>query len=798
VGHLALPDDGVSFSGINSLFHFFLPDPHSTGNVEAHRLHSCKERKELFGTGYKWLDFDRVRIEEIIESLFKLSIAQSEKNAVEVEAARLFSTDLVASLSSCESRRVSFANFVNAYNRNFVRRYFPERAFFTGFLSQVATFLTSGVRDWPRYVGWLVSKGLIGKGESLARLRVERDDKPHRYVTLVLEALSPCSVLVKNRDTEVICDIRQLAEASYQNLTATGSATLVPTMISNYLVIYGMSNSLCLVDGAPFAKAEQLSKLLSNPNHSGVSQQQLTTLGYTGLLAKEPDTDPYKGLIPCYSVLDYYKPIASFGILHRTPSPEVPAVQKACSNDLIVAKFGGSSVGTVERILQVVEIVAGNSSYRVVVVSAYQGVTNELIEVARTASNGDSERVQKILDSLWERHRQIAEEVLSGCACQSTLSSLRALHAELVCFIRQNVQCQTLTLDALDHIMSFGERFSALTLSTALKIRLPNYFVEYVDARDIVRTDNKFGSAHVDFGVTNSLVANRIQAGSHQLSVVTGFIGATQRGNTTTLGRGGSDYTAAILGAALGAKEIAIWTDVNGILTADPRKVPHALPLENLTYEEAWSLCSLGAKVVYPQTLLPAARTRIPIRILNTLDPTYKGTLISDSVTRKDSQVTGISSIEKVALIKFAIQNLEASTKVLETLHAALRGTGVEVLMSSDLENSDEFALVVLPHHGEIAKSFIDEWLRTNIKSSQENTVEIAGYHSIISLVGPNNDNLKVAWDKSNSLVKDECLVMLSPTNIASAGSSGNVSFAVDCRHEVQTLNRLHEKLFSH
>ena len=279
-------------------------------------------------------------------------------------------------------------------------------------------------------------------------------------------------------------------------------------------------------------------------------------------------------------------------------------------------------MGSVEAIERVIEILQARPA-RAVVVSAMSGVTNLLIEIAQRASKKDLS-YRKLLREVKKRHL----DTFLGLTPRSRVGArekLDEMFEHLEAAVLGSFRTRELSAAMLDYIMSFGERFSAHMLTEALRVHGMNS--EYLDARAVIATDNNFGSARVDFAHTDRLLLSHFRKHKH-LQVMTGFIAATEGGKTTTLGRGGSDYTAAIVGAALNVGAIEIWTDVSGIFTADPRLVPKAKVVPELAFEEAGELAYFGAKVLHPKTIMPAMRKAIPVKVLNTFKPLEKGTTI--------------------------------------------------------------------------------------------------------------------------------------------------------------------------
>ena len=282
-----------------------------------------------------------------------------------------------------------------------------------------------------------------------------------------------------------------------------------------------------------------------------------------------------------------------------------------------VLKFGGTSVGSVESIRQVIQIIEqhrrdGNAI--AVVFSAMGGVTNQLIEIGRMATTGEPDYME-LVRRIEDRHFTIVKALLPVKEQSKVFAHVRGIINELEDLLRGVSLIRELTPRTHDLITSFGERLATAVITEC--VRSTGVPAQFLDARTIIKTDAQFGQAEVNYTLTNQLIQTHF-ARTTETQLVTGFIGSTEKNETTTLGRGGSDYTASILGAALNATVIDIWTDVDGMMTADPRKVPNAFNIPTITYAEAMELSHFGAKVIYPPSLQPAFARNIPIRVLNT------------------------------------------------------------------------------------------------------------------------------------------------------------------------------------
>ena len=284
-----------------------------------------------------------------------------------------------------------------------------------------------------------------------------------------------------------------------------------------------------------------------------------------------------------------------------------------------ILKFGGTSVGSVQSIQTLLDILkneVNENDNPIVVLSAMSGITNLLIAMAEGAANGQDFTAG--LAELEKRHFDVVKSLLDIQNQNPAFTRLKIYFNQLEDLLQGVLTLRELTLKTRDLILSFGERCSTLMIAKIAAQHFPNAIG--VEATELIKTDSTFGQAKVNAELTDLLIRDFHKNHEDKLVFVTGFIAANEAGQTTTLGRGGSDYTAAILGAALNAEEIQIWTDVNGMMTADPRMVKKAFSLPELTYTEAMELSYFGAKVIYPPTMIPAFLKKIPIVIITTFE----------------------------------------------------------------------------------------------------------------------------------------------------------------------------------
>jgi aspartokinase/homoserine dehydrogenase 1 len=365
----------------------------------------------------------------------------------------------------------------------------------------------------------------------------------------------------------------------------------------------------------------------------------------------------------------------------------------------VVMKFGGTSVGSADALLQVVDIVRKASAHGdevVVVVSAMSGVTDLLLNSARSAEAGDIQTSQRARQQMMDRHMAIMDTLLAGSRLRETVSAeIRGLLDEFDSLCHSIKVLGELTPRALDVIAGMGERMSARQVAAILDHRgVPAGSVEATQA---IITDECFGSANPLISLTAERCQTAIRPILAQgiIPVVTGFIGATEGGVPTTLGRGGSDYSATILGRALVADEVWIWTDVNGVMTADPRLVPGARTIPRLSYDEVGEMAYFGAKVLHPLAIRPAKQTGIPVRILNTFAPDHPGTLISRDGNTSEQTVKAVTAIRDLSLITVEGDGMIGVPGMAARTFGAVARTGTSVLMISQSSSEQSICFVV-------------------------------------------------------------------------------------------------------
>jgi bifunctional aspartokinase / homoserine dehydrogenase 1 len=457
-----------------------------------------------------------------------------------------------------------------------------------------------------------------------------------------------------------------------------------------------------------------------------------------------------------------------------------------------VLKFGGSSVGTPERIKGLIEILKGYYSRGerfTVVFSAFSGVTDSLLEMSKRASNGD-ESYRDLFQNFKQRHQDAIVSLIDGNLCTQVQGEMAHSHESLGNVLNGVFLVREASPRTLDYVVSFGERSSSYIIVHAMQqAGIPSAFL---DARKIIRTNDHFGSARVDFAVSYSLI-KEYYLQHPEIQVVTGFIGSTKDDLTTTLGRGGSDYTAALIAAGLNASVIEIWTDVDGVLTADPRKVKKAFTVPKMTYAEAMEMSHFGAKVIYPPTLQPALQKKIPLYIKNTFNPTFEGTYVTDKRDPSGRAVTGISSINKVALLTLQGGGMFGVPGIAGRLFGSLADAGISVILITQGSSEHSITFAIPPELAEKARQQVESEFEYEMEKKMVEPVKVEMDLSVVAIIGENmRYRPGIAGRMFQALGKNGVNVVA----IAQGSSELNISVVVSYADEAKAMNALHEAFF--
>ena len=451
-----------------------------------------------------------------------------------------------------------------------------------------------------------------------------------------------------------------------------------------------------------------------------------------------------------------------------------------------VLKFGGTSVGSAENIQKVKQILQGQSDDAVVVVSALGGITDKILSAAKMAAIGTG-YFQAELTEINTRHFDTISKLFDDKQQLAVKDKVQVLLNELERIIQGVSLIGELTPKTLDKIVGFGERLSSLIISAYIADS------KWFDSSKLIRTNSDFGKAVVNFEVTNKTIQSEFD-GFKGIAIVPGFISSNQAGEYTTLGRGGSDYTGAILAAALDAESLEIWTDVNGFMTADPRVISKAYTIKTLSYSEAMELSHFGAKVIYPPTILPVYQKGIPVRIKNTMEPEAEGTLITESkLNGKDLPIKGISSISNITLITIQGLGMVGVTGISARLFGALAHQNINVILISQASSENSISFAIDSSSSKNAEEAISKEFEREIQLDQINRITIEENLAIVAIVGENmKHSTGVAGKLFNTIGKNGVNIIA----IAQGASELNISWVVKVSDLRKTLNVVHESFF--
>ncbi len=459
---------------------------------------------------------------------------------------------------------------------------------------------------------------------------------------------------------------------------------------------------------------------------------------------------------------------------------------------MIVLKFGGTSVANAENITKTINIVAQKSKDKklAIVVSAFSGVTDLLILAGKTASVKDK-NYKNIVSEIEKKHKEAIEELIP-------LSE----QSEIIDIVNSNINHLKTLLDGCyllgelsnrtaDIVAGFGELLSSQIIATALKQKVSNS--TFKDSRELIKTDNNFGKASVNFIETNTLINSYLKNNNQQVTIFPGFIASSVDGNTTTLGRGGSDYTAAIIAAAINAEVLEIWTDVNGMFTANPKIVKQAQPIETISYQEAMELSHFGAKVLYPPTIQPVLKDNIPILIKNTFEPEANGTLISNNPSSTSNPIKGISHIDKIALLTLEGSGIVGVSGSSKRLFEVLSIENINVIFITQASSEHSICIGILNSDAENAEKAINKAFELEIAQGKIDKCIVEKDLCIVALVGENMKNHQgISGKMFSTLGKNNVNIRA----IAQGASERNISVVINEKDVKKALNTLHERFF--
>ncbi len=465
-----------------------------------------------------------------------------------------------------------------------------------------------------------------------------------------------------------------------------------------------------------------------------------------------------------------------------------------------VLKFGGSSVGSAENIARVVGIVAKaiEKDSCAVVLSAMQGATDALIEIAKTAERGD-DGFRSQIKEIETKHQTTARALLGENSQDGTFDFIENRINELKNICEGIYLLRELSGRTLDRIVSLGEILSTKIVSA----KLNSSGIENVwkDSRQLILTDSNYGFAAVDFNKTNQNIKEffnqqirNLQSAIRNLTILPGFIASDADGITTTLGRGGSDYTGAILAAALDAEVLEIWTDVSGMMTADPRIVRNIRQIPHITYREAMELSHFGAKVIYPPTIQPVLQKNIPILIKNTFAPDDYGTLVESEVADETEIIRGITSIDKISVLSLEGSGMVGIPGFSKRLFDALSRAAINVILITQSSSEHSICVAVGEKFGKQAKTVVDREFEYEIAVGRIEPLQVENGLSILALVG---DNMRNHTGISGKMFAALGAQGVNIRAIAQGSSERNISAVIETKDVRKAVNSLHEEFFS-
>ena len=450
-----------------------------------------------------------------------------------------------------------------------------------------------------------------------------------------------------------------------------------------------------------------------------------------------------------------------------------------------VLKFGGASVGSIKNLQQVKKIVEGVKEPVVIVVSAVENVTDMLVETTTLAAQGNASYTEK-LNAIITTHNQLLDGCLPASSRERAQKEIDSLHEELQNILKGVYLIKDLTTKTEDAILSYGERIASLFVS---------YFIDAqcLDSRNFIKTSDSLGNVNVDYELTYKLIKEEFSSLSNNRVVVPGFIASdVDSADVTTLGRGGSDYTAALIAAALGASKIEIWKTTDGFMTADPDVTRKAYKIDHLSYSEAMELCNFGATVIFPPTIYPACVANIPIQIMNINRPDELGTLISTDV-KDEKTIKGISSIENTALVTIQGMGMMNVHNVNGRIFMKLDYNGIHTFFVSQASSGSSISIGVQADDAEKVMDLLGEEFTEEMSMGAINTITAEKDLATIAIVG---DNMKQTTGTAGKLFNALGRNNINIIALAQGSAETNISCVVKRVDLRKALNCIHESFF--
>jgi bifunctional aspartokinase / homoserine dehydrogenase 1 len=459
---------------------------------------------------------------------------------------------------------------------------------------------------------------------------------------------------------------------------------------------------------------------------------------------------------------------------------------------MITLKFGGTSVANAQNIKLVIEIInqKAKENKLIVVVSALSGVTDMLINASKKAAEKE-ESYKNAIDEIKQKHFDAIGDLVDNDNQNQLLIKINSQINQLQTLLDGCYLLGELSLRTSDAIASFGELLSSQIIATAIQQTIPNS--NFKDSRELIKTNSNFGKASVDFDLSNKLIADYFDSNKSQVVLLPGFIASDENQNTTTLGRGGSDYTAAIIANATKSDALEIWTDVNGMFTANPKIVKQAQPIESISYQEAMELSHFGAKVLYPPTIQPVLNSNIPIWIKNTFEPQAFGTYISNENQTSNNPIKGISHIDKIALLTLEGSGMIGVAGSSKRLFSVLSIDNINVIFITQASSEHSICIGIQNQDADLAKKAIENEFQIEISQNKIDPCIVEKDLCILALVGENMKNHQGLSGKMFSTLGKNNVNIRA---IAQGASERNISVVINEKDVKKALNTLHERFF--
>ncbi|RAJ16220.1 bifunctional aspartate kinase/homoserine dehydrogenase I [Olleya aquimaris] len=455
-----------------------------------------------------------------------------------------------------------------------------------------------------------------------------------------------------------------------------------------------------------------------------------------------------------------------------------------------VLKFGGTSVGSAQNIKRVIDILQKEAltSPIVCVVSAIGGITDKLLQAGELAKQKNEEYLT-VFDTIKSIHFKAIEELAPNA--ESILTDVEAKFNDLKQLLNGIYLINELSPKTSDKLVSFGELLSSFIIAKTMEKMGINAVLK--NSQELIITNSNFTKAEVNYEVTNKNITDYFNKANQQITILPGFVSKSQLGETTTLGRGGSDFTAAIIAAALTVEQLEIWTDVSGMYTTNPKLVKQAYPIANLSYQEAMELSHFGAKVLYPPTVQPVLDLAIPIHIKNTLQPEATGTIISNQNNGSNLTVKGISHIDNVALLTLEGSGMVGIPGFSKRLFETIANEKINIIFITQASSEHSICFGIDESNAEQAEQAINSTFENEISLHKINPITVEKGLSIIALIG---DNMKSHQGISGKLFSTLGKNNINVRAIAQGASEKNISAVINASDVKKALNSVHERFF--